>query len=134
MVYICFSVKSNFKKQEFYAKHNCWNRIGGLVSNFLCKILPRTNPDYSSGIIDAVEYWYVEYDEEKGLTCREIGLNAEKQLIFKAPYKKNLGFWCDEDLSLDDYSKFCYKHISKSEFESLWEKKIGTSIPLILGE
>ena len=115
MVYICFSVKSNFKKQEFYAKHNCWNRIGGLVSNFLCKILPRTNPDYSSGIIDAVEYWYVEYDEEKGLTCREIGLNAEKQLIFKAPYKKNLGFWCDEDLSLDDYSKFCYKHISKSE-------------------
>ena len=55
-------------------------------------------------------------------------------MIFKAPYKKNLGFWCDEDLSLDDYSKFCYKHISKSEFESLWEKKIGTSIPLILGE
>ena len=100
--------------------------------------MPRTNPDYSSDIIDAIEYWYVEYDEEKGLTCREIGLNADKKMIFKAPYKKNLGFWCDEDLSLDDYSKFCYKHIILNFLPfmppRLWEKKIGTRISLILGE
>ena len=69
--------------------------------------------------------WYVEYDEENDYTNREVGLNKNGEVIVKAPYKKNLGFWVDEDLTLKDYSdSFEIQYVDKREFDMLWTKTL----------
>lgn len=61
--------------------------------------------------------------KENDYTNREVGLDKNGEVIVKAPYKKSLGFWVDEDLTLKDYSdSFEIHYVNKSEFERLWTK------------
>lgn len=92
-----------------------------LFLNKVCHI-PRANPDFDD-MYYRVKTWYVEYDEENNYTNREVGLDSNGEVIFKAPYKKDLGFWVEKDLTLKDYSdSFETHYVNKSEFERLWIK------------
>ena len=86
--------------------------------------IPKANPDFER-VYDDVMMWYIEYDTYNHYTNREVGTNKDGIVICKGPYKKNLGFWTDEDLKLSDYeSHFPIIYVAKEEFEALWEKPI----------
>ena len=48
--------------------------------------------------------------------------DAEGNVVFKAPYEDNLGYWVDNDLTLEDYRSFNPVSVSAKEFEALWGK------------
>jgi hypothetical protein len=81
------------------------------------------NPDYDSKIKD-VFYWLVEYDEEN-IPTREIGLDENDNVILKMPYKKNYGFWTDNELLYDDFiSRFSAIKVDNSYFNDRWNELI----------
>jgi len=86
--------------------------------NILTKIIPKANPDFDNKI-DEVKWWLVEF--ETGVPQRELGLDIEGKMIMKMPYKKNYGFWTDNNLLLDDFKKHLnVKEIDKTNFEAMW--------------
>lgn len=112
-----------------YFKFNCLipkseNKYS-FLENFLDKvfslIIPKANPDFD-GKYQNVSCWYIEYDDINNYSNREIGLDEEGTVIVKGPYGKNLGFWTDTDLTLDDYKKFNIEMITIDEFEKFWEQ------------
>lgn len=89
------------------------------LTGTLTTIIPKANPDFDQKI-DEVRYWLVEFDNE-GIPEREIGLDQEKQVILKMPYKDNYGYWTDNNLLLNDFRKhFVVSEISKNSFEQNW--------------
>ena len=106
------------EKKDVYKE----GKIVGAISEILRIILPQSNPTLEENI-DYVRTWYIEYDESQYSTLRELGLDERDFLVFKAPYKHNLGFWVDEELTLDDYRKFNLTEISAEEFEELWKRE-----------
>lgn len=80
--------------------------------------MPKANPTLE-GNIDNVFVWYVEYDISGSYTNREIGMDAEGNVVFKAPYEDNLGYWVDNDLTLENYRSFNPVSVSAKEFETL---------------
>ncbi len=50
--------------------------------------MPKANPALEDNI-DKVFVWYVEYDTADNYTNREIGMDAEENVVFKAPYEDN---------------------------------------------
>lgn len=89
-------------------------------------LLPRANPTLE-GNIDSVKKWYIEYNDIYNYTNREIGIDKHGNIVFKAPFNDNLGYWCDNDLSISDYKKFGIQSISKNQFEKLWNFDIDGS-------
>ena len=88
--------------------------------NILTKILPKANPDFDD-IIDEVKWWLVEFETETGIPQREIGLDIEGKIIMKMPYKKNYGYWTDNNLLLDNFKEyFAIEEIDKASFEAVW--------------
>ncbi|WP_052911367.1 hypothetical protein [Riemerella anatipestifer] len=78
------------------------------------------NPDYDNKIYN-VEFWLVEFDEED-IPIREIGLDNNSKDILKMPYKKNYGYWTDNNLVYQDFiSDFASVKIEKKEFEEKWK-------------
>ena len=51
-------------------------------------VVPKANPAFEDNI-DKVFVWYVEYDTADNYTNREIGMDAEENVVFKAPYEDN---------------------------------------------
>lgn len=89
---------------------------------FILKLLiPQSNPSYGKNI-DCVKEWCIEYDDVGEYTNREIGIDNHGCLVFKAPCLNDLGYWCDNDLTMDDYKKFNIQQMKKEEFEKLWNK------------
>ena len=84
-------------------------------------VVPKANPALEDNI-DKVFVWYVEYDTADNYTNREIGMDAEENVVFKAPYEDNLGYWVDNDLTLENYRSFNPVSVSAKEFETLWDK------------
>ena len=120
MIYIKFHNKS-------YNETDNLSLIDRVVVYFLNKIchIPKANPDFD-GLYGQVIIWYIEYDEENDYTNREVGLDKNGEVIVKAPFKKNLGLWVDEDLTLKDYSdNFEIQPVDEKEFEELWNQKIS---------
>ena len=90
------------------------------VFDILTKFIPKGMPDFENKI-DEVKYWLVECDNE-GVPAREIGLDKERQVILKMPFKDNYGYWTDNNLILDDFKEhFIVSEISKEAFEQMWE-------------
>ena len=99
----------------------------GLFARILTKILPSANPDFEDKIFE-VQYWLLELDSETGIPKREIGLNKKGQAILKMPFKRNYGFWTDNNISLKDFEKSSdVSEISKDSFEEVWEQFDKTS-------
>ena len=85
------------------------------------KIFPSSNPDYDDKLED-VEQWYIEYDDSNyDEVLREIGLNANNEVIVKMPDDRNYGFWLDTDMKLEDFKESFYiEMITETEFNDLW--------------
>lgn len=88
------------------------------------KIVPKANPDFDMKYND-VEIWIVECDEEKDSINREIGLDKDGMVIVKGPFQNNVGYWVDNNLTIDDYKNaFDVQYIDKAVFEKLWEEPL----------
>lgn len=116
MIYLTFLNKNKGKKgSSFFMK---------CVEFMLSLFIPRANPTLEDNI-NKVHTWYIEYDTEEKYTRREIGLDENEVVVFKAPYSDNYGFWCDVDMNLDDYYRCFEPHkIPREEFDKLWKKNI----------
>lgn len=42
----------------------------------------------------------------------------------KLPLKKTGGYWCDNDMTMEDYQNLNIHTISKETFEKLWNEEI----------
>lgn len=88
------------------------------------KTVPKANPDFDMKYND-VEIWIVECDEEKDSINREIGLDKDGMVIVKGPFQNNVGYWVDNNLTIDDYKNaFDVQYIDKAVFEKLWEEPL----------
>lgn len=113
MIYFKFKSESNKKV----------NQNTGIVIRFLRFILPKSNPDFENRY-NLVSTWYIEFDIQNNYTNREVGFNSNGLVIVKAPDCKNLGFWVDTDLKLEDFNKFGIETISTEEFELAWKTNL----------
>ncbi len=112
MKYLKFSLpfEANKKENNFFQK---------IVRSTLTTILPISNPDFENKIEDVV-YWLLEFDEDD-VPIREIGLDKNNEVILKMPYKKNYGFWTDNELLYDDFiNRFSAVSIDSIMFEAKW--------------
>lgn len=96
-----------------------------IISRILKKIIPQANPNFDDKY-QFVDNWYIEYDEVEEITEREVGTDTKGVVIVKAPFKDNFGFWVDNNLKMEDYSKFSIKHIYSEDFNQLWNTEIIT--------
>src|SRR5690349_16007410 len=76
--------------------------IKNVTVSVLSRVFPVANPDFESKI-EEVQHWLVECNTESGIPLREVGLNANGQVILKMPFKDNYGYWTDNNLLLDDF-------------------------------
>ena len=87
------------------------------------KIVPAANPDFDMLIPSVVE-WLVEFNGEE-IAWREVGLDATGKAILKMPSKENVGYWVDNTLQRNDFSKhFEVREIEAQEFEFFWNNSI----------
>lgn len=89
-----------------------------LVRRVLSAVLPHANPDFEE-LFDEVRTWWVEVDEVSGLPLREIGFNASRDPILAAPFRDNLGFWIDSDMTFDSTD---HENVKGADFEKLWHQ------------
>lgn len=77
------------------------------------------NPDFENNK-DNVRVWLVEFDEDN-VPTREIGIDENNNVILKMPYKKNYGYWTDNELLYNDFiNRFSAVKIDRLEFEKNW--------------
>lgn len=114
-----------FEKQINDVKHND-NIFVIFIVKLLSHILPMANPDFD-GKYDDVKTWLIEYDEVEDYTNREVGKDLAGKVIVKAPYKRNLGFWVDSDMTMDSYTnQMRIRYIDKCDFEKAWSETNST--------
>lgn len=106
-----YQIKKSTENPSFFNK----------MTRCLLFFMPKANPDFEDKY-SLVVTWYIEYDDINNYTNREIGLSEDKGIIVKAPFGKNLGFWTDSDVTLEDYEKWNKKSVTSEEFDALWEK------------
>jgi hypothetical protein len=92
-----------------------------ITTAILGKIIPVANPEFENKIDDVIT-WLIECDIESGIPMREIGLDKKGIAIVKMPYRKNYGYWIDNNLLLDDFYKhFQVEVITEELFEKNWD-------------
>lgn len=85
-------------------------------------IFPKANPDFDDKI-DAVFIWLLEFENEEDFPNREIGMDSNNNVILKMPYKKNYGYWTDNNLKYKDFvSLFNVEIINENEFLKKWDE------------
>src|SRR5690606_17010831 len=96
--------------------------IGHLISGVDFDIeIPIANPDFENKI-NEVSSWLIEFEADSYYPNREIGLNNSDKPIMIMPWKKNYGYWTDNNLVIEDFRKhFETTDISKIEFEKNWK-------------
>ena len=88
-------------------------------------VIPRANPDFENQI-SKVKFWLLEFENKESIPTREIGLNNSGELLMKMPYKKNYGYWIDNNLTYNDFFRhFTIEEISREYFEAKWEVAIS---------
>jgi len=117
MKYLNFKVPSEEGKES--SKTSALEKI---LVWILEKFIPKANPDFDTKY-DDVETWFIEYDEENDYTNREIGLDKDGHVIVLGPFQSNLGYWVDNDFTLQNYEDhFDVQYIDKAVFEELWRE------------
>lgn len=96
--------------------------IGHLISNIdIDTDIPIANPDFENKM-DKVSSWLIEFEADSYYPNREIGLNESGKPIMVMPWRKNYGYWTDNNLVIEDFRKhFETIDISKAEFEKNWK-------------
>lgn len=103
-------------------KRTLWRSLVG----WLCKKL-LANPDFDDKL-KYVAQWYLEYDEDACVSCREIGLDNNKNVIVRMPDERNYGFWLDTNFTTEDFkAKFDIQIIKEQEFNNLWNSVCHTT-------
>ena len=112
-------------KNKNYENKNLFKKmLFDLLEFLLEKIIPISKP-IQSKLIDKVEYWMIEFEILSGNPIREIGLDINKNVIVKFPFKNDYGYWLDNNLTLNDFiAKFETKEIKQTDFEENWMKII----------
>ena len=108
-------------------KDTFWEKITNKLLTHLVKLLthlvPKANPTLEENL-DYVKEWYIEYDDVEEYTNREVGVAGNGMVVFKAPFEENWGYWCDNDMTMDDYQNLNIHAISKEAFEKLWNEEV----------
>ena len=114
MKYLVFKYNSRPQKKV--------NLIKKISKKILEIIFPIANPDFDSKIDDVV-FWLLEFDEDLDYPIREIGLDQNKNVVLKMPYRENYGYWTDNELTYQDFIKrFSATPIEKILFEKKMER------------
>jgi hypothetical protein len=123
MKYLEFRFTNSLVKHD--EKKNLFTNIFFYILEFILnKIVPKSNTLQGS-LIDKVEYWMIEFEIKSGDPIREIGLDINKNVIVKFPFKNDYGYWLDNNLTLNDFiAKFKTKEIKQTDFEENWMKII----------
>lgn len=118
---IYFNFKDNCEGKPL----NSRSLLRHLILRIISKIIPIANPDFEDKI-GYVYKWYLEYDDVNyDEVLREIGLNANGEIILKMPDKRNFGFWMDTNLKFKDFKdKFDIEMITEQEFNDLWNSVV----------
>ncbi|MQP51207.1 MULTISPECIES: hypothetical protein [unclassified Flavobacterium] len=121
MKYLEFRFTNSLVKHD--EKENLFTNIFFYILEFILnKIVPKSNPLQDS-LIDKVEYWMIEFEIKSGDPIREIGLDINKNVIVKFPFKNDYGYWLDNNLTINDFiAKFETKEIKQTDFEENWMK------------
>jgi hypothetical protein len=91
-----------------------------ILKKLLYFIFPVANPDFEK-VFDYVSEWLLEFEDEKNIPVREIGINKEGAVIAKMPFNDNYGYWTDNSLSYEDFIvRFETTEITQGYFESQW--------------
>ena len=101
-------------------KNTLWEKI---IDWLLNHFMPMANPTLDKNL-GYVKEWYIEYDDVEEYTNREVGVAENGLVVFKAPFEENWGYWCDNDMTMDDYRNLNIHAISKEAFEKLWNEEV----------
>lgn len=101
-------------------KNTLWEKI---IDWLLNHFMPMANPTLDKNL-GYVKEWYIEYDDVEEYANREVGVAENGLVVFKAPFEENWGYWCDNDMTMDDYRNLNIHAISKEAFEKLWNEEI----------
>jgi hypothetical protein len=93
----------------------------GWLSRPLAKV--DANSSYADKL-QLVRAWLIEFDDD-GLPFREIALDANDQVLFAGPNKRDYGFWVDTNLRFHDFTG---EELSGQTFERFWVAS-GVSLP-----
>lgn len=87
----------------------------------LTTIVPVANPDFENKF-DEVSTWLIEFEGDSYYPNREIGLDTADVPVMILPWKKNYGYWTDNDLTIESFrSHFKSIDIPKEEFVRYWK-------------
>lgn len=93
------------------------------LEDFIVKVLealiPVGNPDFEDQL-NKVDHWAIEYDKDKEDTIREIGYDKNNKVLLILPLNNNLGYWSNNNFSLEDYHKINAQEVSEEEFDKDW--------------
>lgn len=85
------------------------------------EIPPVSNPDFEDKI-DQVATWLIEFEGDSYFPDREIGLDSSNNPIMIMPWRKNYGYWTDNDLTIEKFrKKFNCIDITREEFQGFWK-------------
>lgn len=91
-----------------------------LAKVILTSVAPVANPDFESKL-GSVAFWLIEFENDSYYPNREIGLDSAGTPIIIMPWRKNYGYWTDNNLVIEDFrSQFETNDITRVEFEKLW--------------
>ena len=79
--------------------------------------IPAANPD-SEWLYPKVKRWILEVEDD-GTPAREVALDEEGRVLFRAPQGRNVGFWTDSDAKFTEADLVA---ISSEQFEESWTK------------
>jgi len=87
-----------------------------VIRRLIWLIIPKANPDFDHKI-QLVSKWLLEFEDNSSIPSREIGLDQDGNVIVKMPYKKNYGYWIDNNLKYSDFQRlFKIENIAKKYF------------------
>ncbi len=98
-----FKFKNGGKGNSIH-ESSIWN----FTNRILSKLIPKANPDFEKKY-KSVDTWYIEYDDQRNFTTREIGIDKE----------------VDSDMKYEDYLSYEICTITKNDFILLWNTPIA---------
>jgi hypothetical protein len=97
-----------------------WTTKQKVIIKVLSAFLPLANPDFEGQFVNVKE-WYLEFVSEFSTPNREIGLDKLGNIIVVGPYGRNMGFWTDSIMKLEDLKKIAQvQFITQQDFDDLW--------------
>lgn len=100
-------------------KRSWWKRF---TETALTSFIPVGNPNFEKDI-EKVKFWLLEFKDGNQYPNREIGLDILQEPIMIMPWRKNYGYWIDNNLVLNDFkSIFNSTEITEEEFEKFWNQ------------